>query len=220
MTARHRQSRSGRLWRSDAIVPWIPMLVGVAIMAGYVLYGVALQVGDRSPAEPTFAVPERQSPSPSPSVTVTATGTPGPDGVEVAVRLARAAPPEVSPTPPPPPPSPSPSPAGVPELVGEYKLRAVFDDSFIGKVVITNPAAQAQDWTVELGYSSDVGELKAFWVDGAAQPTVRRSDEGYVFTSSEPVEAGAQVVLKAHFAFRGRDIDPTTCTVNGEVCVR
>lgn len=214
MAARHRKDRQQRRLLSEAMVPWVPMLVGVAIMAGYVIYAFVLLVGDtRDPASRPNYGAFQDTPPPWPATT----SAPTPE-YEAAVMPPGAAPPRVSPPPPsPPPPPPVPSPAP-PPLEATYRLEAVYRYAFIGKVEISNPTDEAQDWTVELEFPDSVGRLNTFWVDGTPQPTKERDRDRYIFTSTVPVEANSTVVLKFHFNFYGRDITPTLCTVDGNAC--
>jgi hypothetical protein len=180
-------------------------------MAGYVLYAVMLRVGYQpSPTtdDADLAIPPipvtTSAPEPTDEVEQ-GLGEPSPISAANAPPEPTAAPPE-----------PDPPPAT--GLAGEYGIEESYEDVFIGRVTIVNGTDRAEDWTVELAFPSSIGALNTFWVDGTPQPTLRESADRYIFTSTVPVEAESQVILKFHFDRQGRDIQPTTCTSNGVAC--
>jgi hypothetical protein len=213
MAARHRWYRPRIPTPFEAMVPWSPVLVGIGVMVGYLVSTFVLPTDDplsqASPAD--TGVAQESSAPPSASV------SPPAPAEEVGLPPGQSAiPPQESP--PPPPPSPEPPPESPPPLAGKYELEASFGDVFIGRVIITNPAPEAQDWTVELAFPDNVGELNTFWVDGTAQPDKDREGQRYIFRSAEPVDGRSSVALKVHFDRWGWDVNPTVCTVNGDSC--
>jgi hypothetical protein len=218
MAARHRWYRPRLPTPFEAMVPWGPVLVGIGVMVGYLISTFVLPTDDPLSAESpgdAGVLAEESSTPPSPSVSPPAPA----EGVGLP-RGQSAIPPRESPPPPPPPPSPSPEPPPEPPppLAGKYELEASYGDVFIGRVIITNPAPEDQDWTVTLAFPDNVGELNTFWVDDTLQPDLDREGELYVFRSAEPVDGRSSVALKVHFDRWGWDVAPTVCTVNGGDC--
>lgn len=207
---------------AEALLPWGVVLVGVGVLIGLLVSAFVVPIRYTSGLELPDGIGFRPSVplSPGPSQD---TGEPdGGDGGRYVARDVAAI--QHSPTPAPSPsaspsPSPSPEPEPDPDLSGKYRVEESHRDVFIGNVVVTNHASPDRDWTVELAFSSDVGKLNTFWVDGTPQPTLQRVDDRYVFTSTVPVPGRSWVVLKVHFDRSGFDINPTTCTVNGGDCV-
>jgi hypothetical protein len=219
---RHQLYRPTQPTPVEALLPWGLVLVGIGVMIGLLISAFVVPTRHTSglgvPEDLHFARPDPPSSAPSP------------DGEQQARYVARdVAAIQYSPTPPPPSPSPSPSPspppapapttsAPDPDLSGRYQVEESYQDVFVGNVVIANNSYTGRDWTVELAFGPDVGKLNTFWVDGTPQPTMQRSDDRYVFTSTVPVAGRSWVVLKVHFDRSGWAIDPTICTVNGGDC--
>jgi hypothetical protein len=200
----------------EALLPWSPVLVGIGVVIGYLLWIVVLPGGEPPLTGSRDAGAVQQVPPPVPSApaaTPTPTPTPTPSDSPEPTDSPEPAPepePEPEPTEPPEPPP--------PDVVGDYKLAAKFDNEFIAKVVIVNNTDDAKDWKVRLDYSHDVGKLRAVWVDGSPDPAVHLDDGELVVVGAEPVGGDSHVVLKLNFERFGSDIDPTTCTVNGTHC--
>jgi hypothetical protein len=198
----------------EALLPWSPVLVGIGVVIGYLLWIVVLPGGDPPPlngSRDTGAVeqlppPVTGTPTPTPSDSPEPTDSPEPPSPEPEP----SEPPEPEPTEPPEPPP--------PDVVGDYRLAATFDHEFIAKVVIVNNTDHPKDWKVRLAYPQDVEKLKAVWVDGSPDPAVHLDDGELVVVGAEPVDGDSHVVLKLDFERSGPNIDPTICTVNGTHC--
>lgn len=227
MRARHRLVRAHRPIRFEAMVPWGPVVIGVAILAGYLVYAVVPPTGAALPVVTTEDGQAQPAPAPSsPAVIPTADLPSGPTGYPTAGPARMAVPAVPSPTPEPTgsaspaPAEPTPTdPARPPAVTGYYQLEASDWDGFISSVVLQNQSRRGQDWTVELAFPESVGELRGYWTDGTPEPEVRRTNGGYAFTSTAEVPARSQVVLMVRFERTGRQITPEVCTVNGADCL-
>jgi hypothetical protein len=103
-------------------------------------------------------------------------------------------------------------------VAGRYGVENSFGDSFIGQVRLTNPTAQSRSWTAVLAFPANVGSLRAFWIDGQAQPALSQSGRTFTWTSSVPLAAGSTIALKFDFNRSGSGDTPSTCAVNGASC--
>lgn len=202
----------------EALLPWSPVLVGIGVVIGYLLWIVVLPGGDPplNGSRDTGAVQQVPPPVASaPASTPGPTATPGPTPSDSPEPTDSPEPPEPEPPEPEPTEQPEPPP---PDVVGDYKLVEKFDHEFIAKVVIVNNTDHPKDWKVRLDYPDDVTKLKAAWVDGSPDPAVHVDDGELVVAGAEPVDGGSTAVLKLNLVRSGSDIDPTSCTVNATHC--
>lgn len=201
----------------EAMVPWGPVLVGLGVMVGLLISAFALPINDNQPP----VVPDDTG-----LVRPTAEFSPSADASDPAAvddpptRQGRSSrhTPTPSPSAEPSPYPPSSVPPAKASVVGGYKLVSSYGDGFIGKVFMFNRSYRHQNWTVELEFPSNVGELNGFWVDGATQPTVSRSGNRYLFIGGESVGGRDIVRLKVHFDRSGYDVTPSICRINGVDC--
>ncbi|BCB77170.1 hypothetical protein GCM10022251_57390 [Phytohabitans flavus] len=215
---RRRAPASGfrRPTRSEVLLVWAPSALGVAV-ALVIVTAVTVTRGSGAAG-------------PAPRASIDYAWTPPVADYTPAVAISTRAP---SPTLPPPntlpPLSPSSKPTTAkprttpppppPPVTGRYSVVDGYRGGFIGEVLVTNPTANPRDWTVRLEFPRDVGRLYTFWVEGAPPPELDRPGDAYVFTSRAPVAARGKVALRFQFERWGRDIDPTTCSVNNTPCV-
>jgi hypothetical protein len=190
-----------------AIIPWIPAMVGVGIMIGLLVAILAWSPEKEQPvtAASEAAPPVVEAPPPPPVPQVSQGVGTGPTSAS-------------PPAPPAPPPPPATSAARRDGVTGQYKVISSYGDSFIAEVLLVNSEGRPQDWTVRLVFPDNVGELRAFWVDGVPQPKLRRSGQTYTFTSTVPIGARSSLQLKFDFSRTGRNNDPLSCTTNGVAC--
>lgn len=213
-----------------AQLPWAVVLVGVGVMIGlFVVSVLTLTTPDRPttarasgrasepPARPSLAdlgpVPAAPSGTQPPFAPATSSAAPlpGDAGAPVPGNGRTSVPGIVGPPPP--------TTAGrPPDVTGRYTIFSASGQSFIGEVLITNTSTREQGWTVQLRFAADVGNLDAFWIEGAQQPTLRRSDASFIFASQATVPAGSSVRLRFDFDRTGPRNTPTTCLVNGAGC--
>jgi hypothetical protein len=190
-----------------AVIPWIPAMVGVGIMIGLLVAILAWQPADQPVTAPPAASPASPAELPPAFDASQGVGT-GPA------------------SPPPPRPSPTRAATSAPpkappasdDVTGRYLVESSFGDSFIAKVLVTNTSASPQSWTVRLVFGDNVSDLRAFWVDGHPQPTLRRNGQSYTFTSTVPIAARSSLQLKFDYSRTGRNNDPASCTTNGVTC--
>jgi hypothetical protein len=231
-------SSPGRL---EALVPWVPVMVGVGIMVGLLIAAFALSPAGTSTAT---GLPRLQSPtqpsgqgqslgaedglgvggaSPldphtaslpmSRSVTPSrpSTGT-GAPGSGTAGSGGTSAGGGSGAT------SLAPQPPVVIVVSGRYRVLNSYVDSFIGEVLVSNSSSSPHDWVVQLRFPSNVGSLRTSWVESQPQATLTRSGQTFIWTSTVPVGAGSSVALRFQFARTGTNSNPATCTVNGTAC--
>ncbi|MEO3743213.1 cellulose binding domain-containing protein [Plantactinospora sp. B5E13] len=222
-------------WRLFAAAPWIVVSAGVLVMIVLLVAATGYLTGDRRPAsapEPVFPFVPGNTPTPEVTAEASADLTPstGPASrspVATARPTGAGATPSRTGAPRPTTPAGRPvttssPPAGPPpqqsELTANYRVTNDWRNLFMAEVRIRNQASSARPWAVELRFPSGVGRLRAFWVDGAPQPMLRRSGESYVFTGTQSAPAGGTVPLRVQFEHDGRTTRPTVCTVNGAAC--
>jgi hypothetical protein len=104
------------------------------------------------------------------------------------------------------------------EVTGRYRLLDSYGDSFIAEVLIGNVTSGERQWTVQLQFPADVGDLRTSWVEGAPQATLRRSGSTYVWTSTVALAGGSSVPLRFQFNRTGTTNTPSTCVTNGTRC--
>jgi hypothetical protein len=222
---------SGRL---DALLPWIPVLVGVGVMIGLLISAIALSPGStrttanaaatQSPTDQPdqsrglgssdgLGAGEISPPDPS-TAPVPMSGSAGPsrtpggspsDGRGNGGSGAGVAPPVAQPP-------------AVTVVSGRYQVLNSYVDSFIGEVLVSNSSSSPHDWSVRLQFPSNVGNLRTSWVESQPQATLTRSGSTFIWTSTVPVNAGSSVALRFQFDRSGTNSNPTTCTVNGASC--
>lgn len=197
---------------SEVLLLWAPTALGVSV-ALVIIAAVAVARGTGAGPAPRASIDYAWTPPVAdytPAVAVTSRSpTPAPP---------RNTLPPLSPTPkrtPRPPTKPAPPP---PPVTGTYSVVDRYRDGFIGEVLIANPSGSPRDWTVRLDFPRGVGRLHTFWVDGAPPPELKRVGDAYVFTGRAPVAAKGKVALRVQLERWGRDIEPTSCTVNGTSC--
>lgn len=221
-------------WRLFAAAPWIVVMAGVLVMIVLFVAATGYLTSDRRPAsapEPVF--PFVPGNTPTPEVTAEASADPTPStGPASRSPVATARPTGAGATPSrtgqPRPTTPagrpvtSSSPTAAPSqqggLTASYRVTNDWRNVFMAEVRIRNQAGSARPWSVELRFPSGVGRLRAFWVDGSSQPTLRRSGESYILTGTQPAPAGGTVPLRVQYEHDGRTTRPTVCTVNGAAC--
>lgn len=200
-------------------LPWIPAIVGLGIVAGLLLAVLLLRPASSTgpeaggvtapavqppvapvltsvaPPRSTGAIPRSVSPRPrspaAPSRTAPATRS-------AVARAPRTVPPA--------------------DVTGRYRVVASYQTEFIAEVLVSNAWGSPRHWSVQLRFGSNVGTLRAFWVNGQEQPTMRRSGESYIFTSSIALAARSSAALRLRFDRWGPDIMPEYCTTNGLTC--
>ncbi|MFC6021037.1 hypothetical protein ACFP2T_33305 [Plantactinospora solaniradicis] len=212
-----------------ASAPWIVVLAGVLVMTVLFVITTGYLSADRRSSgapEPVWPFEPGTTTSPlvsaagpvSPSASPSADGrSPGPDS-----RPSRAATTPTRPNParttaPARPTSAAPPPAPKAELTGRYRVLAEYRDSFVGEVLVRNVSGTAGVWTVELRFPDEIDDLRAFWVEGAPEPTLQRSDGRYIFKGSA-LAGGGSAPLRFHFERRGYRETPSSCAVNGRAC--
>lgn len=217
------------LWRPSGfeILPWVPTLFGVGLMLALLVFSIVISLRhgadrDRAATDPALLPPPPAVVEPTPPAsTAPAPPTPVSPSPTAAAPAApnrptptqRSAPdPEEKPPPTTPPPK--------PDVTGRYRVVESFNDSFIGEVLVSNATTRARDWTVRLRFPANVGDLRTFWVDGAPQPTLRRSGAEFVFTSGAPVAGRGTAPLRFQFSRTGTVNTPAACSVNGAACSR
>jgi hypothetical protein len=223
---------SGRL---DALLPWVPVLVGVGVMVGLLISTLALSA---SSSRTTASAPASQSPTDQPaqgralgssdglgageisppgssnapvpmSGSVAPSGTAG-GGAPSGGRGNGGSGAGVSP--------PVAQPPVIVVVSGRYRVLNSFVDSFIGEVLVSNSSSSPHDWSVRLRFPSNVGNLRTSWVESQPQATLTRSGQTFIWTSTVPVNAGSSVALRFQFDRGGTNSNPDTCTVNGASC--
>jgi hypothetical protein len=229
-------SSPGRL---EALVPWVPVMVGVGIMIGLLIAAVAL-----SPSGPSTAtgLPRSQSPT-QPSGQgqslgaedgLGAGGTSPSDPLTASVPMSRSVTPSrvstatgaagsgtagsggtgsgsgANP--------PAPQPPAATVVSGRYQVLNSYVDSFIGEVLVSNSSSSPHDWVVQLRFPSNVGSLRTSWVESQPQATLTRSGQTFIWTSTVPAGARSSVALRFQFDRTGTNSNPATCTVNGTAC--
>ncbi|TDC78285.1 cellulose-binding protein [Micromonospora sp. KC606] len=206
-------------------LPWLVVVVGVAVMV--LLLVVALgsaggrrPVADLPPPAPAMSLPNLSAAAPSlPLNTDTAPAVPGllPRSVVApspsvssppAIPGGDAAPPSVSTTPPA-------SPSPVLSVIGRFRVVADYGDSFAGEVLLTNITSGARSWTVRLAQPR--GRLGGVWVESAPQGTARVRDGVLTYTGGVDLAARGSVQLRFVFENTGGAL-PSGCTVNGSTC--
>ncbi|BCB85690.1 cellulose binding domain-containing protein [Phytohabitans suffuscus] len=218
----------GRLWRPRAfeLLPWLPTVAGVVVLAGLLVFALvslrpdperrglpSAPVGTppflAGPSVPDAGAPTPDAATPAPSATAEATlaspRRPSPD----------LPPPATPATQPAPPPAPTQPPA---ELTGRYRTVQTFEGGFIGEVLVTNSGTAGRTWTVRLRFPSTIGPMRTFWVENAPQATLKQEGDVFAFTGSAPVGPGASVALRFQFDRTTSVTTPLTCTVNGTAC--
>ncbi|WP_157756867.1 hypothetical protein [Plantactinospora sp. KBS50] len=220
-----------------AYAPWIVIVVGAAVMMVLFVIAAAAFSGIRTGSGRPAAGPELPS-AMSPLATeedpaVGADGDPpSPDGSGGSAAPAStgagtgAAPAATSRAPRPASPSASPragtaSPPATAQpsvLAGSYRVREGWPGLSAGELTVDNPSGTAQPWTATLSFPDRAGELRAYWVDGVPQPTLRRSGGRYVFTGAIPLGARASLRLQLQFHHSNGPARPAECSVNGASC--
>lgn len=208
----------------DTLV-WVPALVGLGILAGLLLAVVAWLPADSG--TPAGTGEPAGIGTPAGAGTPAATGTPASTGVRGSTGPSPTGPTTASPSPPvsPTPGSPTrsavsnaPRRAPPADVTGRYRVVASFRTEFTGEVLISNGSSGPRHWTVRLEFDSDVGTIRASWVEAQPPPTLRRSGSAYIFTSTAPVATRSAVMLRFQFERSGRDNTPESCSTNGLTC--
>jgi hypothetical protein len=213
-----------------ASAPWIVVLAGVLVMTVLFVITTGYLSADRRSSgapEPVWPFVPGTTTSPLASAADPVGPSTSPDaedrstGPDARPSRATTTPARTKPTrttaPPARPTSAAPPPAPQAELTGRYRVLADYRDSFIGEVLVRNVSGTAGAWTVELRFPDEVDDLRGFWVEGAPQPTLQRSDGRYVFKGSA-LAGGGSASLRFHFERRGYRETPSSCTVNGRAC--
>lgn len=209
----------------NGVLSWLPTVVGVCALVLITIVAIARltprpEQQQTALPEPAFSLPGTTA---GPQVPVSlfpadsASAEPSP--TSVPPRRTRATAPPAATTAPRttvPPPAP-PTTAAVTVTAG-YSVLSSFGDSFIGQVRLTNVTAEPRDWTVVLIFPSNVGGLRAFWVDGLQQPTLRQSGRTFTWTSTVPLAARSTAGLRFDFSRSGSGDTPSTCEANGSRC--
>jgi hypothetical protein len=196
----------------DALVLWVPTLVGLAILAvllGVVVWTPAAGTGVHGGTDQAAGTGPALSPSrvPSPSSVPSAHRTSPRPAVSQSPRSAARS-------------AVSKAPRTVPpaDVTGRYRVVASYQTEFIGEVRISNGSSGPRHWTVRLAFGRDVGAMRTFWVESQPQATLRRSGPAYIFSSTAPVAARSTAVLRFQFNRSGRDNKPESCSTNGLTC--
>jgi hypothetical protein len=199
-----------------AIVPWIPAMVGVGILAGLMI-SILVWTPAGPPASQPAAGPARPPAGPSrpPAGAAPAAPPSAAAGLGIASRphapsMPASATRSTAPK--------APRKAPPVDVTGRYRVVASYQTEFIGEVLVSNASGRPRDWTVQLAFGSDVGAMRTFWVESQPQATLRRVGASYVFTSAVPVAARSSVVLRVQFDRSGRDNTPVSCSTNGLTC--
>ncbi|MFI7542600.1 hypothetical protein [Actinoplanes sp. NPDC049599] len=213
------RARTGPALRE--LLPWAPTVLGVCALVVLLIiaatrFTAAPEARAVPPALPFLPVPTL-TPGP-PSAVVTPSGSTPPDRQVTAPTSTRpsrtpARIPSRTPARTTTAPAPAPGPVS-----GRYRVIDSYGDAFIGEVLVANAGGRDSDWRVELRFPAAVGDLITSWVESAPQATLRRSGDGYVWSSGVPVPAGGQVALRFHFSRSATGNLPLTCTVNGRSC--
>jgi hypothetical protein len=223
-------SSSGRM---DALLPWVPVLVGVGVMIGLLIAALALSPGS---ATTTANGSVSQSPIGPPDQGQALGSSDGLGAGQVSPSDPLTSPATMSGSV-----APSRTPGGsaagergnggsgagvtpsaqapvVTVVSGRYRVLNSYVDSFIGEVLVSNSSSSSRDWSVRLQFPSNVGSLRTSWVESQPQATLTRSGETFIWTSTVPVNAGSSVALRFQFDRSGTNSNPATCTVNGASC--
>jgi hypothetical protein len=204
-------------------LPWIPAIVGLGIVASLLLAVLLLRPagGTDTPTAGRVTTPAVQPPAapvltpvpPSPSASVTPRSvSPRPRSPAAPSRVATVATATRSAV------------AGAPRTVppadvtGRYRVVSTYQMEFIAEVLVSNAWGSPRHWSVQLRFGSNVGTLRAFWVNAQEQPSMRRSGDSYIFTSSVPLAARSSAALRMRFDRWGPNIMPESCTTNGLTC--
>lgn len=207
-----------------ALLPWSPVLVGVGVVIGYVIWILVVPPGD-SPATSTggLVAPPPASPPPAASVPaatpgVTPSGVAGPTAPPGAIESPGVSPLPLDPTA-------APGDLTVPgdlaapdDFVARYRLLTLAEHAFTGRVVLVNGSDQPRRWRLVLEFPPDVGDLVELAVEGGPEPAVDESGNRLIVTGAAPIEPVSWVRLTLEVERSGDDVDPIDCTVNGAPC--
>ncbi|WP_433386453.1 cellulose binding domain-containing protein [Micromonospora sp. KLBMP9576] len=208
--------------------PWIVVSVGVVVMV--VLLAIALgSYRGRGPsyeARPGPPLPTIGLAEPEPSATSpTATRSPQPAATPSRRATGRPTPQRSTPGRASEPPSATPArspdaaliappPAPATTVTGRYRLVESHAAGFVGELLVSNSSTASLDWAARLTFAD--GRLVTAWVEGAAQGTARRIDDGFTYHSGQDLPGGASATLR--FYVEGGQGRPTNCTVDGGAC--
>ncbi|MEV1288662.1 cellulose binding domain-containing protein [Micromonospora sp. NPDC049679] len=173
---------------------------------GAALYDPAAPTATPTTAPSRSATPS--SPSPSPSATRPASASPAVTFTLSPVRVAPSAPPR--------PPSPTPVAPPQPVFTARYSVSNAWFSGFRADIDVTNRSRTAGRVEVQLTYPDDVRiTVRQYW----GNVTATASGRTLTFTSNQPVSPGATLRLgfQADKNTR-RQVNPTSCTVNGARC--
>jgi len=211
---------------------WLPVTLGVCALISFTIIAIMRltpwqeEQSVLPPPPPEFTLPGTASgpqvpvsvlppQSPSDSRAALSSAAPSSAARPTAPSKTPGRKPTTAPRTTPPPPAPT---RVVVTVAGHYSVANSFGDSFIGQVRLTNTTGVARGWTATLAFPSNVGRLRASWVDGQPQPSVRQSGRTFTWTSAVPLAAGATIQLNVDFDRSGSGDTPTTCVVNGARC--
>ncbi|MCX4388328.1 cellulose binding domain-containing protein [Micromonospora peucetia] len=208
--------------------PWIVVSVGVVVMV--VLLAIALGTyrgrGPAFDAQPGPPPPTAALADPAPSATSSATRSPRAMPTPSGRATGRPTPQRPTPGRSSRPPSPTPSgsgdallvepppPSAAPSVSGRYRVVASYATGFVGEVLVSNASSTGRGWTARLTFPG--GRLDSAWVEGAAQGTARRIDDGFTYHSGPDLPGGASAALR--FYVQGTQSRPASCTVDNGAC--
>ncbi|WBB54026.1 hypothetical protein [Verrucosispora sp. WMMD573] len=225
------------LSRMIASVPWVVVLVGVAVLAVLLVVAVLSFRGPERPsawapgppmslptaaAESVEAVPTARattSTGPTATASVTPTGSPASSG--------SAAPPTApaltgSPARPQASRSPSASTPAAPTdeggaVTASYRVLDADDaDHFEAQLVVSNGTSRSDGWQVELRFNGGVTGIRAS--SGPGVSVTIRGPGWYLLSGTGQLAAGTQQSVQLRFTRNGGEEYPTQCTINGTGC--
>ncbi|RKN50615.1 hypothetical protein [Micromonospora endolithica] len=205
--------------RALASAPWVVVLLGVALLVGFLLVALLSFRGSERQAAPPPA-PPLLLPTlvTTPGPTTGPTDRPTPSRPAAASSTRRVDPPSPSA-----PRSPAPrattgapgdaAPAGV---TARYRVQDDDRWSFEVELLVRNDADRPQEWRVEFYFSGDLRGLQA-----SAESGISVSADGtgsYVLRGSRPLDGGDSEVVSVRVNRYGTWDRPDSCTVNGADC--
>jgi hypothetical protein len=202
----------------------VVVLAGVVVMVVLFVVAVASVTGSdrRSAPPPRLTTPEAVAP--------TGEGSPsaGPPVEPSSVAPPSSAPARPDPTRPGATARPTPKPARstqpapprppLPPVTGRYRPVQAGGGSLIADVLITNNSSTPRDWTVQLLYPANVGDVRAIKADVSSPPKVGRDGDLWVFDGASPIAPSSTLTVRLVFDYKDGPGRPVACTVNDEPC--
>lgn len=203
-------------------VPWIVVMLGVALLAGLLVFALFSARQKESPAVPAALDP----PIYLPTIGVETSPSASPSDAPLAPVDDTASPSASSPLP-----TRSPKASAAPAastlvapaaprtgtVTARYQTTASERDSFQARLTVTNGSDRSQSWEVQLYFT---GNVKGIEASSAAGVSVSTQGSGvFVLRGTRSLSSGDSAVVSMRFTRTGTGDRPGQCTVNGANCV-